>query len=86
MKIGIKNFCLLKTPGSVKASCDVILGKIIIIHQVKIIQGPNGPFINMPTRKIGDAFEPVCTILDENLKKEIRDILLEIYASQQRFL
>lgn len=54
MKIGIENFCLLKTPGAVKATCDVILGKTITIHQIKIVEGPNGPFVNMPTRKIGN--------------------------------
>lgn len=86
MKIGIENFCLLKTPGAVKATCDVILGKTITIHQIKIVEGPNGPFVNMPTRKIGNQYEPICTILDENLKKEIRDALLEKYTFLQRLV
>ena len=34
----------------------------------------------MPTRKVGTQYEEICTILDENVKKEIRTALLEKYS------
>ena len=33
-----------------------------------------------PTRKVGTQYEEICTILDENVKKEIRTALLEKYS------
>lgn len=35
---------------------------------------------DMPTRKVGTQYEEICTILDENVKKEIRTALLEKYS------
>lgn len=48
---------------------------------VKMVDnGQSGLFVNMPTRKVGTQYEEICTILDENVKKEIRTALLEKYS------
>lgn len=80
MRIKIENFCLFKESRTLRATCDVTLGKTVTIHQVKIINGQSGLFVNMPTRKVGNQYESICTILDENVKKEIRTALLEKYS------
>ena len=72
MRIKIENFCLFKESRTLRATCDITLGKTVTIHQVKIINGQSGLFVNMPTRKVGTQYEEICTILDENVKKEIR--------------
>lgn len=46
----------------------------------KSSMGKVGLFVNMPTRKVGTQYEEICTILDENVKKEIRTALLEKYS------
>ena len=76
MRIKIENFCLFKESRTLRAT----LGKTVTIHQVKIINGQSGLFVNMPTRKVGTQYEEICTILDENVKKEIRTALLEKYS------
>lgn len=80
MRIKIENFCLFKESRTLRATCDITLGKTVTIHQVKIIKGQSGLFVNMPTRKVGTQYEEICTILDENVKKEIRTALLEKYS------
>ncbi len=80
MRIKIENFCLFKESRTLRATCDRTLGKTVTIHQVKIINGQSGLFVNMPTRKVGTQYEEICTILDENVKKEIRTALLEKYS------
>lgn len=80
MRIKIENFCLFKESRNLRATCDITLGKTVTIHQVKIINGQSGLFVNMPTRKVGTQYEEICTILDENVKKEIRTALLEKYS------
>ena len=80
MRIKIENFCLFKESRTLRATCDITLGKTVTIHQVKIINGQSGLFVNMPTRKVGTQYEEICTILDENAKKEIRTALLEKYS------
>ena len=80
MRIKIENFCLFKESRTLRATCDITLGKTVTIHQVKIINGQSGLFVNMPTRKVGTQYEEICTILDENVKKEIRTALLEKYS------
>ena len=80
MRIKIENFCLFKESRTLRATFDITLGKTVTIHQVKIINGQSGLFVNMPTRKVGTQYEEICTILDENVKKEIRTALLEKYS------
>ena len=80
MRIKIENFCLFKESRTLRVTCDITLGKTVTIHQVKIINGQSGLFVNMPTRKVGTQYEEICTILDENVKKEIRTALLEKYS------
>ena len=80
MRIKIENFCLFKESRTLRATCDITLGKTVTIHQVKIINGQSGLFVNMPTRKVGTQYEEICTILDEKVKKEIRTALLEKYS------
>ena len=80
MRIKIENFCLFKESRTLRATCDITLGKTVTIHQGKIINGQSGLFVNMPTRKVGTQYEEICTILDENVKKEIRTALLEKYS------
>ena len=80
MRIKIENFCLFKESTTLRATCDITLGNTVTIHQVKIINGQSGLFVNMPTRKVGTQYEEICTILDENVKKEIRTALLEKYS------
>ena len=80
MRIKIEIFCLFNDCRSLRATCDITLGKTVTIHQVNIINGQSGLFVNMPTRKVGTQYEEICTILDENVKKEIRTALLEKYS------
>ena len=54
MKISAKVVKTFDT-GNVKAICDVTLDDAFAIHGVKLIQGPNGNFVSMPSDKWKNA-------------------------------
>lgn len=79
MKFEIANLRMYPTSNStVKAMADIMIGKMLIIRDVRVIQGKSGFFMSMPARKSGDTFVNICDITDLNLKAAISDMLINL--------
>ena len=65
--------------SSVKAFADVIIGQVLV-KGVRVVEGKNGLFAGMPKSqgKDGKWYDTV-KILDDELKQELQDTLLEAY-------
>ena len=65
--------------SSLKAFADVVIGQLLV-KGVRIVKGKNGLFAGMPKSqgKDGKWYDTV-KILDDNLKQELQDTLLEAY-------
>lgn len=66
--------------SSVKAFADVIFNGQLLIKGVRVVEGKNGLFAGMPKSqgKDGKWYDTV-RILDDELKQELQDTLLEAY-------
>lgn len=45
----------INTEGKMKAIVSVTFDDCFVVHDIKIIDGENGPFIAMPSRKMPDG-------------------------------
>ena len=65
--------------SSIKAFADVVIGQVLV-KGVRLVQGKNGMFAGMPKSqgKDGNWYDTV-KILDDKLKQELQDTLLEAY-------
>lgn len=65
--------------SSIKAFADVVIGQVLV-KGVRVVQGKNGLFAGMPKSqgKDGKWYDTV-KILDDELKQELQDTLLEAY-------
>lgn len=69
--------------GNLKAFADVKVGGSLVIKGFSVMQGKRGVFVSMPKKagKDGKWFD-IVTPLDESLKRELLDRVLEAYDKE----
>lgn len=55
MKITDVRIRKINEEGKMKAIVSVTFDDAFVVHDIKIIEGQNGPFIAMPSRKMADG-------------------------------
>lgn len=65
--------------GPTLAYASVELGGCFVIRDVRVVEGKNGLFAAMPSRKVGDKFEDICFPCTKELHQRINDAVLEAY-------
>jgi len=70
--------------GKMKAIVSVTFDDEFVVHDVKIIDGQNGLFVAMPSRKMGDGdFRDIAHPLLSETRNKIRDA---VFAEYERLL
>ena len=69
--------------GPTLAYASVELGGCFVIRQVRVVEGKNGLFAAMPSRKVGYKFEDLCFPRTRELRQRINDAVLEAYQAEQ---
>ena len=63
--------------GKMKAVASVTFDDEFVVHDIKIIDGQNGLFIAMPSRKVGEGdFRDVAHPLKSETRAKIKDAIL----------
>ena len=66
--------------GKMKAVVSITFDDEFVVHDIKIIEGQNGLFIAMPSRKMGEVdFRDIAHPLVSETRNKIRDAILEEY-------
>ncbi len=81
-KMNITNVRLRKVDeeGKLKAIASVTFDDEFVVHDIKVIDGQNGLFIAMPSRKIGNGeFRDVAHPLSSETRNRIKDAIFEEY-------
>ena len=66
--------------GKLKAIASVTFDDEFVVHDIKVIDGQNGLFIAMPSRKIGNGeFRDVAHPLSSETRNRIKDAIFEEY-------
>lgn len=67
--------------SKMKAVVSVTFDDEFVVHDIKIIEGQNGLFIAMPSRKMGEGdFRDIAHPLKSETRNRIRDAILDEYA------
>ncbi len=66
--------------GKMKAIVSVTFDDEFVVHDIKIIEGQNGLFIAMPSRKMGEGdFRDIAHPINSSTRNKIQDAIFSQY-------
>lgn len=70
----------LNGDGKMKAIVSITFDDEFVVHDIKVIEGQNGLFIAMPSRRMGDGdFRDIAHPLVSETRNKIKDAVLDAY-------
>ncbi|GAA0745313.1 septation regulator SpoVG [Clostridium oceanicum] len=70
----------IATEGKMKAIVSVTFDNEFVVHDIKVIEGQNGLFIAMPSRKTPDGeFKDIAHPINTETREKIQNAILEQY-------
>lgn len=80
MKITDVRVRKIKSDGKLKAYVTVTFDNTFVIHNVKVIEGKNGAFIAMPSRRTKNGeYKDVAHPIHSEFRNEMKDVILDAY-------
>ncbi|MBN1646840.1 MAG: septation regulator SpoVG [Spirochaetales bacterium] len=74
----------IEAEGKLKAYVTVTFDDCFVVHNVKVIEGKNGAFIAMPSRKTKTGeYKDVAHPINSDFRGSLQDKILEAYESGQ---
>ena len=66
--------------GKMKAVVSITFDEEFVVHDIKVIEGQNGLFIAMPSRKMGEGdFRDIAHPLNSDTRNKIREAIFKGY-------
>ena len=66
--------------GKMKAIVSVTFDNEFVVHDIKVIDGQNGLFVAMPSRKMGDGdFRDIAHPINSETREKIQEAIFEEY-------
>ena len=66
--------------GKMKAVVSITIDEEFVVHDIKVIEGENGLFIAMPSRKATDGeYRDIAHPINSATREKIQNIILEKY-------
>ncbi|NBG89062.1 septation regulator SpoVG [Isachenkonia alkalipeptolytica] len=80
MKVTDVRIRKITSEGKMKAVVSVTFDDQFVVHDIKIIEGQNGPFIAMPSRKMGEGdFRDIAHPINSDTRGMIQEAIFERY-------
>ncbi len=71
--------------GKMKAIVSVTFDNEFVVHDIKIIEGQNGLFIAMPSRKMGEAdFRDIAHPINSQTRIKLQEAILDEYEKVKK--
>lgn len=72
----------IATEGKMKAIVSITFDNEFVVHDIKIIEGQNGLFIAMPSRKTPDGeFKDIAHPINTDTREKIQTSILKAYEA-----
>lgn len=86
MKISDVRVRLVEKDGSkLKGVASITIDECFVIHDIKIIEGKDGFFISMPSRKTPDGeYRDIVHPINTETREQIIDIILKAYEKTEK--
>ena len=66
--------------GKMKAVASITFDDEFVVHDIKVIDGQNGLFVAMPSRKMGEGdFRDIAHPLVSEMRNRIKDAIFDAY-------
>jgi len=73
----------INTEGRMKAIVSITLDDEFVIHDVRVVEGNNGLFVAMPSRKTPDGeFRDIAHPINSETRERMQKAVLEAYERQ----
>ena len=70
----------IASDGKIKTIVSVTFDNEFVVHDIKVIEGQNGLFIAMPSRKTPDGeFKDIAHPINTDTREKIQNSILEAY-------
>jgi stage V sporulation protein G len=70
----------LKDDGKMKAVVSVTFEEAFVVHDIKIIEGQNGLFVAMPSRKVGESdYRDIAHPINSEMRKVLQNVIFDAY-------
>lgn len=80
MKITDVRVRKLSEEGKMRGIVSVTFDDTFVVHDIKIIEGQNGLFIAMPSRKVNDnEFRDIAHTINSESRNELQEAILKAY-------
>ena len=80
MKITDVRVRKLSEEGKMRGIVSVTFDDTFVVHDIKIIEGQNGLFIAMPSRKVNDnEFRDIAHPINSQSRQELQESVLKAY-------
>lgn len=68
--------------SKMKAVVSITLDEVFVIHDIKVIDGDNGPFIAMPSRKTSDGeYRDIAHPINSETREIMQKLIIEKYEA-----
>ena len=72
-----------KDDSKLKAVASITIDDCFVVHDIKVIEGADGPFIDMPSRKTNDGeFKDIAHPLNTETRESLRNAILTAYNEE----
>ncbi|MBQ9992075.1 MAG: septation regulator SpoVG [Firmicutes bacterium] len=72
----------LMDEGKMKAIVSITFDEVFVVHDVKVIEGQNGLFVAMPSRKMADgAFRDIAHPISQEVRDAIQAEVMKYYEA-----
>lgn len=66
--------------GKMRGIVSVTFDDVFVVHDIKVIEGQNGFFIAMPSRKTPDGeFKDICHPIRSEMRRALQDAVLDAF-------
>ena len=70
----------LREEGKMKAVVSLTFDDAFVVHDIKVIEGQNGLFVAMPSRKVGESdYRDIAHPINQETRTMIQDIIFAEY-------
>ena len=85
MKISDVRVRIVKTDKSkIKASASITIDDCFVVHDIKVIEGTEGYFIAMPSRKTGEGeYKDIAHPIKTETREELIKVILSAFEEEK---
>ncbi len=73
----------VNSDGKMKAVVSITIDESFVVHDIKIIDGLNGLFVAMPSRKVGDSdYRDIAHPINSETRAYLQEVIFEAYNKE----